>query len=191
MYAGTNTLNPTRFLEKEQARAVAQRLQLPHTFLPVGGAEIPGILTDLVWKLDLPFGDPVTGPQYLLGRAAREAGLTAVFNGEGGDQLFGGWTSKPMISAEIYADLRAWSSHSPRGYTTARSGRIPFHSGRVTQTNCPSVRWWRTIAERRQRRKEANPSSSPSSPVCPQMLFVDARLVWDSFRSRWTPALKR
>ncbi len=94
-----------RSVEKEQARAVARRLQLPLTFLPVGGAEIARILTDLVWKLDLPFGDPVTGPQYLLGRAAREAGLTAVFNGEGGDQLFGGWTSKPMISAEIYADL--------------------------------------------------------------------------------------
>jgi asparagine synthase (glutamine-hydrolysing) len=60
---------------------------------------------DLVWKLDLPFGDPVTGPQYLMARAAREAGLTAVFNGEGGDQLFGGWTSKPMISAQLYAGL--------------------------------------------------------------------------------------
>ena len=34
-----------------------------------------------------------------------QAGLSAVFNGEGGDQLFGGWTSKPMISAELYADL--------------------------------------------------------------------------------------
>src|SRR5207245_1353377 len=54
----------------------------------------------------LPGGvDPVTAPQYLLGRAASEDGLAAVFNGEGGDQLFGGWTSKPMISAEIYADL--------------------------------------------------------------------------------------
>ncbi len=63
------------------------------------------MLLDLVWKLDLPFGDPVTGPQYLLGRAASQAGLTTVFNGEGGDQLFGGWTSKPMISAQLYADL--------------------------------------------------------------------------------------
>jgi len=58
-----------------------------------------------VWKLDLPFGDPVTGPQYLLGQAARAAGLATVFNGEGGDQLFGGWTNKPMIAAEIYAPL--------------------------------------------------------------------------------------
>jgi asparagine synthase (glutamine-hydrolysing) len=47
----------------------------------------------------------VTGPQYLLGRAARAAGLDCIFNGEGGDQLFGGWTQKPMIGAELYANL--------------------------------------------------------------------------------------
>jgi len=94
-----------RSVEKSQAERVAAHLGLPLTFLPVGGDDVAAVLGDLVWKLDLPFGDPVTGPQFLLGRAAREAGLAAVFNGEGGDQLFGGWTSKPMIAAEIYAGL--------------------------------------------------------------------------------------
>jgi len=71
----------------------------------VGGQDLAPVLADLVWHLDLPFGDPVTGPQYLLGRAARAAGLDCIFNGEGGDQLFGGWTQKPMIGAELYANL--------------------------------------------------------------------------------------
>jgi asparagine synthase (glutamine-hydrolysing) len=84
---------------------VASHLDVPLTFLPIQGPELAAPFWDLVWKLDLPFGDPVTGPQYLLGAAARQAGLTAVFNGEGGDQLFGGWTNKPMIAAELYADL--------------------------------------------------------------------------------------
>ena len=53
------------------------------------------MLTDLVWKLDLPFGDPVTGPLLPARPAARAAGLSCVFNGEGGDQLFGGWTASP------------------------------------------------------------------------------------------------
>jgi asparagine synthase (glutamine-hydrolysing) len=94
-----------RSVEKSQAQVVADQLRVPLQFVPVGGADIAAILPDLVWKLDLPFGDPVTGPQYLLARVAREAGFSAVFNGEGGDQLFGGWTSKPMVSAELYADL--------------------------------------------------------------------------------------
>src|SRR5262249_61743068 len=79
--------------------------RLPSPSLPVTGVEREAPFGALVWKLDLPFGDPVTGPQYLLGRAAREVGLSAVFNGEGGDQLFGGWTNKPMIAAELYAPL--------------------------------------------------------------------------------------
>ena len=92
-------------VEKEQAAAVARHLGLKHTFLPVDGSELAPLLPELVWKLDLPFGDSVIGPHYLLGQAARARGLQAVFNGEGGDQLFGGWTSKPMIAAEIYSGL--------------------------------------------------------------------------------------
>ncbi len=91
-------------VEREQAKVVADQLQIPLTFVSTAGDFAP-LLMDLIWKLDLPFGDPVTGPQYLLGRAARAAGLAAVFNGEGGDQLFGGWTSKPMVSAQLYANL--------------------------------------------------------------------------------------
>jgi asparagine synthase (glutamine-hydrolysing) len=103
-----------RSVEREQAAQVASHLDLPLTFLQVRGPELEAPFWDLVWKLDLPFGDPVTGPQYLLGAAARQAGLWAVFNGEGGDQLFGGWTNKPMIAAELYADLFGRDSREER-----------------------------------------------------------------------------
>jgi asparagine synthase (glutamine-hydrolysing) len=92
-------------VEREQADEVARSLDFPLERVPVRGPELATILDDLVYKLDLPFGDAVTGPQYLLGQAARQLGLGAVFNGEGGDQLFGGWTTKPMIAATLYADL--------------------------------------------------------------------------------------
>jgi asparagine synthase (glutamine-hydrolysing) len=92
-------------VEREQAAEVARRLEMPLTFVRADPEEVGRLLMDLVWKLDLPFGDAVTGPQYLLGRAAQQAGLSAVFNGEGGDQLFGGWTSKPMVAAAVYGDL--------------------------------------------------------------------------------------
>jgi len=92
-------------VEREQARLVASTLGFEQIWVPASGERIAAVFDEVVHRLDLPFGDPVTAPQYLLGQAAHEAGLTVVFNGEGGDQLFGGWTSKPMIAAEIYADL--------------------------------------------------------------------------------------
>ena len=94
-------------VEKDRAREVADALQIPLQFIKVGGEELLPIMPDLAWRLDMPFGDAVTGPQYLLGKAARDAGCDCIFNGEGGDQLFGGWTQKPMIGAELYANLYA------------------------------------------------------------------------------------
>jgi len=101
-----------RSVELEQAREVAKVLGIRLEIVPAGGADIARVFDDVVARLDLPFGDAVTAPQYLLGRAAQEAGIIAVFNGEGGDQLFGGWTSKPMIAAEMYGDLYEHQEHT-------------------------------------------------------------------------------
>lgn len=94
-----------RSVEREQAEEVAKALELPLEMVSVGTKDVARVFHDVVHRLDLPFGDAVTAPQYLLGEAAKKAGLIAVFNGEGGDQLFGGWTSKPMIAAAMYGDL--------------------------------------------------------------------------------------
>ena len=94
-----------RGVEREEAMTVASTLGIPQTWVPITGDVVAAALADVVHKLDLPFGDAVTVPQYLLGKAARQAGLDVVWNGEGGDQLFGGWTGKPMIAAEVYAGL--------------------------------------------------------------------------------------
>jgi asparagine synthase (glutamine-hydrolysing) len=93
-----------RSIELTQAKEVAKLLDIPLTVVSIQPMMLEQNLEDIVWKLDRPLGDGVTGPQYLLGRAAREAGLSVVFNGEGGDQFFGGWSNKPMISAALYAD---------------------------------------------------------------------------------------
>ncbi len=95
----------TRSVESDEAEHVAKTLGFEQTWVSVTGERIASVFDDVVYRLDLPFGDPVTAPQFLLGQAARAADLTAVFNGEGGDQLFGGWTSKPMIAAEVYGGL--------------------------------------------------------------------------------------
>lgn len=92
-------------IEREESEAVAKTVGFPHVLVPVSGEELAGKIPDLAAKLDLPFGDIVTGPQMMLGLAAKARGIQHVLNGEGGDQLFGGWTNKPMIAAEIFGGI--------------------------------------------------------------------------------------
>jgi asparagine synthase (glutamine-hydrolysing) len=95
--------------EREESRRVAETVGFPHVLVPVSGGELQERLPDLAAKLDLPFGDVVTGPQLMLGLAAQARGIKHVLNGEGGDQLFGGWTNKPMIAAEIFGGIASTS----------------------------------------------------------------------------------
>lgn len=84
------------------ATQVAQHLAVPLVAIRVKPPSRHD-LRQLAWDLDLPYGDPVTWPQLCLARHARKRGFTDVFNGEGGDQLFGGWSNKPLIAAQVYA----------------------------------------------------------------------------------------
>lgn len=83
------------------AQAVAAHLQIPLVKVDATPKRIKSVITDTVKALDLPFGDGVTVPIYLLCEAAAKE-TSVVFNGEGGDQLFAGWTNKPLIATGIY-----------------------------------------------------------------------------------------
>lgn len=94
-----------RSVELEEARLVAKTVGFEHVLVRASGGELAGRIPELASMLDLPFGDIVTGPQMMLGLAAKGRGISHVLNGEGGDQLFGGWTNKPMIAAEIFGGI--------------------------------------------------------------------------------------
>lgn len=87
--------------ELEFAEAVASHLRIPLVKVPAQPKHIRRALEATVYSLQLPFGDGVTVPLYLLGQAASRD-VQLVFNGEGGDQLFAGWTNKPLIAASVY-----------------------------------------------------------------------------------------
>ncbi|MDY6803281.1 MAG: asparagine synthetase B family protein [Cyanobacteriota bacterium] len=89
------------FPEWEYAELVAKHLDIPLIKVPVTPRRVKKALLPTVEALDLPFGDGVTVPLYLLCQAAREE-TSVIFNGEGGDQLFAGWTNKPLIAAAVY-----------------------------------------------------------------------------------------
>jgi asparagine synthase (glutamine-hydrolysing) len=87
--------------EQPYAEQVANHLQIPLVKVPVNPKLVRKALNDTALALDLPYGDGVTVPLYLLNQAASQD-VSVVFNGEGGDQLFAGWTNKPLIAASIY-----------------------------------------------------------------------------------------
>lgn len=87
--------------EYPYAEQVAQFLNIPLVKVDASPGKIKKALIPTVKALDLPFGDGVTVPLYLLNQVASQE-TQIVFNGEGGDQLFAGWTNKPLIAAGIY-----------------------------------------------------------------------------------------
>lgn len=87
--------------EYPYAERVAQWLDIPLTKVAVTPQAIRSTLIPTVRALDLPFGDGVTVPLYLLCQVASQE-TRIIFNGEGGDQLFAGWTNKPLIAARLY-----------------------------------------------------------------------------------------
>lgn len=87
--------------EYPYAEQVADWLNIPLIKVDATPRQIQPALIPTIKALDLPFGDGVTVPLFLLHQAAsQETGI--IFNGEGGDQLFAGWTNKPLIAASVY-----------------------------------------------------------------------------------------
>lgn len=95
------------------ARLVAEHCKVEHRVIDVEPEGFLDILPKVIWNLDDPLCDCITVPNYLLAQAAaREASV--VFNGEGGDPLFGGPKNKFLILGEWY---RAYGNYDrPRAY---------------------------------------------------------------------------
>lgn len=87
--------------EYPYAEQVAQFLNIPLVKVTATPHRIREAIIPTAQALDLPFGDGVTVPLFLLAQAA-SLETQVIFNGEGGDQLFAGWTNKPLIAAGVY-----------------------------------------------------------------------------------------
>ena len=78
------------FNELKYARLAAKHFNTEHHEFIVT-ADLVETVEDLVWHLDEPFSDPSTMPTYMVSKMAREF-VTVVLSGDGGDELFGGYT---------------------------------------------------------------------------------------------------
>jgi asparagine synthase (glutamine-hydrolysing) len=78
------------FDELPHARRVAEYLGTDHHELVVRPDAL-GILDRVVWHFDEPFADPSAIPTWYVSEMARQH-VTVVLSGDGGDELFGGYT---------------------------------------------------------------------------------------------------
>jgi len=84
--------------ETRYARQVAERFGTEHREL-ILEPDITGLLDDLAWHLDEPFGDPSAIPTYMVSKLAAEQ-VTVVLSGDGGDELFAGYDKYRVESRE-------------------------------------------------------------------------------------------
>lgn len=87
--------------ELEFSSLVAQHCSTNHHILEITFRQMWNQLPEAMAYLDDPIGDPLTVPNLLLGRLAKEA-VRVVLNGEGGDPCFGGPKNQPMLLNQLY-----------------------------------------------------------------------------------------
>lgn len=89
--------------ELEWSSLVASHVGTDHTIFHLTPQAVLSALDETHAFLASPIGDPLTVPNAILFRKARELGRY-VWNGEGGDPCFGGPKNLPMLLAELYGD---------------------------------------------------------------------------------------
>lgn len=98
------------FDESEASRRTADLLGIPHDVLVLSACEIRDSLDHAIWAMDEPTVDGLNA--YWICRTAARAGFKVALTGQGGDELFGGYTSIQWF--ERFTHGATWLRPVPR-----------------------------------------------------------------------------
>ncbi|MFN7946731.1 MAG: asparagine synthase-related protein [Blastocatellia bacterium] len=87
--------------ELEFSGLVAAHCRTTHHIIAISTEQMWSLLPETMAALDDPIGDPLTIPNLILGRAAKQ-NVDVILNGEGGDPCFGGPKNQPMLLDSLY-----------------------------------------------------------------------------------------
>ncbi|HET9050497.1 MAG TPA: asparagine synthase (glutamine-hydrolyzing) [Candidatus Dormibacteraeota bacterium] len=92
-----------QFDERPFARTVAARYGTDHTERLLAADDVEPVLERLLWHYDEPFNDHSYLPTYYVCREARSA-VTVALSGDGGDELFAGYTKYRRLALRSRLD---------------------------------------------------------------------------------------
>lgn len=143
--------------EAEHAAAVARHLQTDHTELYVSADDALAVIPALPRIYDEPFADSSQIPTYLVSRMTRDH-VTVALSGDGGDELFCGYTRYPGMA-------RAWQERwgTSNRLRTLLSLLPPSLAARMVNTFVPSQ--WGRNRHAIQRRLRAQRSISTADSL--------------------------
>jgi asparagine synthase (glutamine-hydrolysing) len=110
------------FDELAYARTVATHLGTD-AHEKVVSPDVQDLLPTLVWHLDEPFGDSSAVPTYYVSAAAREH-VTVALSGDGGDEIWAGYTRHRVEQWE--ASARAWLGPAGARLAGGLARRLPL-----------------------------------------------------------------
>jgi len=157
--------------ELPYARDVASHLGIHCEEVQIQPKDFVPILPEMVQKLNDPIGDPVTMPNYLLAKHVSQQGGSFVYNGEGGDPLFGGPKNLGMLLHNWYGGSHQ-HNHQEKSYLSS------YRRAYEERSFLLSDKWLKSIDEGRDLEGVLTPFFSAQHPTSflKKLLIINMRL---------------